>query len=115
MANKTINLDEKIPFDDERSPDIPKRAEELFNSECAHPVRVVVNRGGEITIVTAEGTKIEQGEAPSYGVTIDVHFQTEDGQIFAERLKFHKGNMYRWQSRREKIKRRDELQIIWRN
>lgn len=96
------------------TPYVPDDAEQPFN-DATHPVCVVINRGGEITTVTASGTKVEKGERPSYGVTIDVHYQTEEGWKFGERLKFHKGYMYRWRTPKVRIKRKDMLENIWRD
>ncbi len=57
-----------------------------------HPIKVTVNRGGSITTVSHEGTRIGDGEASRWGVLIAVHLQCESGHVFAMRQQFHKGS-----------------------
>ncbi len=58
---------------------------------CIHPSAVRVNRGGEITEVTNEGTKITQDEASGRGVRIELDFDQEDGICWTLAFQFHKG------------------------
>lgn len=59
-----------------------------------HPTAVRVNRGGEITEVTAAGTKVSAGEeARKYrGVCIEIDFSDESGLDWTLEFNFHKGN-----------------------
>jgi hypothetical protein len=59
-----------------------------------HPTAVRVNRGGEITEVTAAGTKVSAGEEPRKyrGVCIEIDFSDESGLDWTLEFNFHKGN-----------------------
>lgn len=56
-----------------------------------HPIKVVVNRGGEITTVTDQGTAITKGKAAGRGVLIASYFACECGTVFVTCHHFHEG------------------------
>lgn len=59
-----------------------------------HPVSVRVNRGGEITIVDSDGTRMKAALAEGRGATIEIEFECEDGHASTIRYQFHKGSTY---------------------
>jgi hypothetical protein len=85
-------------FDSDRWKEIRSPAGEGYN----HPVAVRVNRGGEITEVTKEGTRVYAGEpfdrepfdrgpGGGRGVRIEIDFDAEHGMRWILGLTFHKG------------------------
>lgn len=61
-----------------------------------HPIKVEVNRGGELTVLTSEGTRIEGGHKPDgRGVSNKVFFEGECGHVSMLKLHFHKGSTIR--------------------
>ena len=60
-----------------------------------HPIAVRVNRGGEITEVTEDGTRLSAGSPAGRGVRIEVDFISEnDGHLWTLALQFHKGQTF---------------------
>ena len=60
-------------------------------SDRVHPVSISVNRGGEVTTVTAHGTRITNAAPSGRGVGVQITLDSEDGHRFALSLQFHKG------------------------
>jgi len=60
--------------------------------EYVHPISVMVNRGGEITTVDADGTRMRSSAPSGRGVLVTVTYQCESGDRFRWEMQFHKGN-----------------------
>lgn len=81
--------------------------------EYVHPISVRVNRGGEITTVDHEGTRMKAAAPAGRGVLISVTYQCESGHRFRWDAQFHKGltTMTCHPEEREA----DPLNTIWRD
>jgi hypothetical protein len=55
------------------------------------PVKVEVNRGGEITTIDHEGTRLSLGTSAGRGVSIEITFIGECGHVSSLNFQFHKG------------------------
>lgn len=56
-----------------------------------HITRVVVNAGGTIYQIDADGLRVYQGEPTDRGVSVFTQFCTETGDHFERHEQFHKG------------------------
>lgn len=63
-------------------------------SQGVHLQSVEVNRGGEITMIELQGTKVRAGEAAGRGVRMEMIFWCEVGHKWRQSLQFHKGTMF---------------------
>lgn len=66
-----------------------------MNEAYLHPIKVVVNAGGVITVVDGKGTRVIQGKPTYRGVTIyKQYYSEEDGYIYEHCETFHKGQTH---------------------
>lgn len=64
-------------------------------SEQVHPIAVLVDRGGDVVKVTAEGLEtMTLPPTQARGVMIDVRCACEAGHGWTIRLRFHKGSTF---------------------
>ena len=67
----------------------------ICGGENCHPLRVVVNQGGEIAHVDAEGVTCEKGEPSGRGTSIGIEFACEDcTSTHVVAYQFHKGRTH---------------------
>ena len=62
--------------------------------DCVHIQSVEVNRGGEITIIDKDGTKVKAGGASGRGACIVLTLWCEDGHKWRRSFQFHKGQAF---------------------
>lgn len=60
-------------------------------NENIHIESVKINRGGEITTVDYQGTKLKSGEPSGRGSKIEIVFWCESGHRWVKRIQFCKG------------------------
>jgi len=62
--------------------------------DCVHLQAVEVNRGGEITSIDYQGTKIRAGDASGRGARVELILWCEGGHKWRQSLQFSKGNLF---------------------
>lgn len=61
--------------------------------DCLHIENVRVNRGGEVTHVNHDGTRLRAGTPSGRGARIEVTLFCENGHEWTSSLQFHKGTL----------------------
>ncbi len=59
--------------------------------DCVHMETVKVNRGGEITRINGNGTRMSAGSPSGRGACVEMVFWCESGHKWRRTLQFHKG------------------------
>jgi hypothetical protein len=59
-----------------------------------HPVKIVCNAGGEVTVINDQGTTVTEGEPAGRGVEVRCYFHGECGHVSVLLIQFHKGGSY---------------------
>ena len=91
------------------------------STPLVHPIKVVVNRGGEITTVNDEGTKITRDRPADGGVLIVIHYACEDGHVFGVYHQFAGGGTFTgtksfgWFGPRDEDDDSPHFRTIWRD
>jgi len=62
------------------------------DSQNVHPEKVFINRCGEITDISHNGTKMKTGPPEGRGATIEIVFWCEGFHKWIHRIQYHKGN-----------------------
>ncbi len=62
--------------------------------DCVHIQAVEVKRGGEITCIDRQGTKVQAGEPSGRGARVEITFWCESGHKWTRSFQFHKGNLF---------------------
>jgi hypothetical protein len=63
-------------------------------NDCLHLQAVEVNRGGEITNVDKDGTRIKAGDPSGRGARVTLTLWCEQGHKWTRSFQFHKGSIY---------------------
>lgn len=59
--------------------------------DCVHIESVKVNRGGEITTINSDGTRMAAGLPSGRGARVEMVFSCESGHKWRKSYQFHKG------------------------
>ena len=62
--------------------------------DCVHMQSVQVNRGGEITSIDRDGTRMAAGAPSGRGSCVEITFWCESGHKWRRTLQFHKGTVF---------------------
>lgn len=92
-----------------------ERSGSLADRDMTHPIRVLINAGGQITTVTHKGTKVASGDSVGNGVLIAIEFRCEIGHSFTQRFHFSHGSTHSEKRHHKEFDGLPGFTTIWRD